>query len=207
MRKGYKRAYIIPHGKSEYEFINFVKGKLRLPIEIYRSDKSGNGVQITDINSLLSNNIFKSNNFRKIGFNIQKKKLYDAKVFFVMDLDRKPEKNNIPYDLAHQFKHGLLYDNSHWLFDSIISIYNDDDLEEVLRQIDLPYAKRKKEKGNYNTMIEDWYTGKIEQAEKTVSPIAIMEDLADKFRKIPTTNMEILLDYLIELAKENKRNY
>lgn len=123
-----------------------------------------------------------------------------------MDLDRKPEKNNIPYDLAESFKEGTLYRSS-WLSDHIISIYNDDDLEEVFKILNLPYAKSKKEKGNYNQMIEEWYKERINRAGKRVSSITIMEELAEEFRKIAKTNMELLLDYLIELAKENKRHY
>lgn len=66
IRNSFKRAYIIPHGKSEYAIVDFVKRTLRLPVEIYPSYQQGKGVQITDINSLLSSRIFKPNELKKI---------------------------------------------------------------------------------------------------------------------------------------------
>lgn len=140
---GFKKAVVIVHGKSEYSIVKHIRSKLRMPIEIYQKNGGERSIEISSIMDILNGANFKTRrNFLKEYGQIQtdeQNNLLNFKVFIIVDVDNTPQQNVENYCNKSMFK-------KHWLYDYIIPILNNKDLEEALNSIGYTAAKNSKDK-------------------------------------------------------------
>lgn len=187
----YLKAVVIVHGKSEKQICQFIKQKLRLHMEII-SDKNGEkAIQITSLNNLLNNKIFKSQsnflkNFPFIELD-EKGKLInsDFKIFIIMDTDDCTEKQKKQYINKEMFK-------DHWAYNYILPIYDSPNLEAVLEKAKVPFKAigndRKKE---YIKLFptDNKYTKSDEMQ---------IEELLNNLSTVKQTNLDEFLKFCLE---------
>ncbi len=189
----YLKAVVIVHGKSEKQICEYIKNNLRLKIEIHSEQKGGSSIQIrTSLMKHLNNRIFKSKEefLRKYDdIEIIRNKISkDFKIFIIMDTDdcNEVEKNN--YVNKEMFK-------DHWAYDYIYPIYNINNLEEVLTKAKIPYESTgKNRKKEY---IKIFPTDKKYIKSDTIQ----VQELIDKLKKIPETNMDKFLEFCLDNSK------
>lgn len=139
----YVKNIVIVHGKSEQIICEYIKSNLRLPIEIYSHSKGKNNIEISSINSILNNTIFKDRtSLEKKYYITEKRKLSkeDLELFIIMDKDRCEEKLFSDYEDKTMFE-------KHWMYDLITHIYNIESLEDVLSKAG--YTDLRKSKKDY----------------------------------------------------------
>ncbi|APX71972.1 hypothetical protein M5C72_02185 [Companilactobacillus allii] len=180
-------AVVIVHGQSEYAMISAIKSKLRLNIQIFARDKGKSSIQIDGLHNVFGNKIFKDckSLLREYGtIEHKKKKLYDFKIFTLMDVDDCKDdsvrKNYIAGNIS-----GI---NGHELKTYIQPIYCSENLEDVLNDINFDFvAKTNRDKAKYIKVF-----GNID------INLESMEQLIGKLEKSKKTNLNILLQYLLD---------
>ena len=157
----YTRAVIICHGKSEIIFIESIKSNLKLPISTFSHDRGKSSIQITSLMSYLNKPLFK-----------------------IMDLDdQKLYPNNIKkYKNKEMFK-------GHPLYDYIVPIYNDPNLDDVLTK--LGYNVNPNNKVQSYNKIFPGNNGDYKE----------FQQIKQKFQNSTMSNMIELLLYLNECYK------
>lgn len=194
MRKlSYTKAVIICHGKSEVQICKYIKQNLRLSIEISARKNGSLPIQINSLESYLSNDVYKNldsfiNKFTKVNIDGKGKarKLLNFKIFIIMDTDDCTEKQK------NNFINKKIFTN-HWARDYIIPIYNITNLEDVLKECSICYAKNNKEKNS--TYIKVFPTDP--KYLKSTDRVQLSE-FRDKIKPSNKTNMDIFIDYCLE---------
>lgn len=192
-KKHYTHIMVVVHGYSELRLAEYIRSALRIPMVI-RSNKNGKlTYQITDLRKLFSNSCDFNNGFiKKYKEDIEFKgsKPINLKVFTIMD------KDDTPYQAYQMYKSGSLLKNSNPYFGNlIVPIFNESNLEDVLKDIKWQYAKdsRDKSKVYFNTFptVVDCDQTKKER----------IELLEERLRKCSKTNME---DFLEACLKDSR---
>lgn len=184
-------AIVIAHGKAEELLAGEIKKRLRLPIEI--NPKNPNfSKKLAGLRPFLDENIiyrnkekFKSS-FPDYNFEIKKGKLENCKIFIIMDMDDcvhdgRPE-------LAGQFKDKSMF-KGHWLYDNIVPIYNDLNLETVAKKAGWDIEH---DLGTYRKFFENIPNNKR---------VEFWQESSEKFKRDPNTNLNIFIDYCMEWAE------
>lgn len=182
----YTRAVIICHGKSEIIFIESIKSNLKLPISTFSHDRGKSSIQITSLMSYLNKPLFKNLKEFAEEYSIEhsKNKLINFKLFIIMDLDdQKLYPNNIKkYKNKEMFK-------GHPLYDYIVPIYNDPNLDDVLTK--LGYNVNPNNKVQSYNKIFPGNNGDYKE----------FQQIKQKFQNSTMSNMIELLLYLNECYK------
>lgn len=138
----YLKAVVIVHGKSEKHICEFIRRNLRLKIRI-KSDKNGDkSIQINGLERYLNNDVFKSlKNFKKHFEDLEidsKTKMIPEyfKIFIIMDTDDCNEDQKRSFINKEMFK-------QHWAYNYIVPIFNNPDLESVLKKSGINISKNK----------------------------------------------------------------
>lgn len=87
----YVKNIVIVHGKSENIICQYIKSNLRLPLEIYSHNKGKNNIEISSLDSVLNNTVFKSRNGLDKQYLIMPKRYLrkeDLEIFIIMDKDK-----------------------------------------------------------------------------------------------------------------------
>lgn len=159
----YVKNIVIVHGKSEDIICQYIRSNLRLPIGIYSHNKGKNNIEISSLNSVLNNTVFKSYGSLSKHYLIMPKrdiKKENLEIFTIMDKDRCSDELFKDYKSKKMFK-------KHWMYDLITPIYNIECLEDVLSKAGYTDLRKYKKdyiklfpinKGGFNLdEIEDFY--------------------------------------------------
>jgi hypothetical protein len=91
------------------------------------------------------------------------------------------------------FKSGAMFKKL-WFGEYIVPVWNTQNLEDVLEQMDYPFAKTQSDKGK---LYKDFFSPK-----KGQDDVAFLELFMKSCEKNKNTNMDVLLKYLLD--KNNK---
>lgn len=180
----------IVHGKSELCLCSAIKSNLRIRHTIHSKDNGKCSIQVTSIMRELKCSLFNMRTLKEfsnkhgIQYDCKKKKLVNFKLFIIMDLDDcKPSQ-------IEKFKDKSMF-KGHILYDYIEPIYNNPNLEATMKDIGIEVnAKR------------DYV--KIFPTNKGDLDIQMARDLAFKLKKCKKTNLDLYIEYCIEIAEKNK---
>lgn len=182
----------IVHGKSELLMCSSVKSNLKIKHEIHAKDKGRHSIQVNSVMNELNSTKF-SMSLKKfsekfdIAYDHKNKRLVNFKLFIIMDLDDcTPEK-------AEQFKDKSMF-KEHLLYDYIVPIYNDPDLEKTIRDLGINIDSKEKVKGYF----------RIFPTNRGDLDIHMAEEFAEKLNKeCKNSNMGLYFDYCISISKKN----
>ncbi|WP_281703875.1 hypothetical protein [Parvimonas micra] len=181
----------IVHGKSELLICNSVKSNLRIKHEIHSKDKGRNSIQVNSVMNELNSAKFcmplkKFSEEYGIEYDYRNKKLVDFKIFIIMDLDDcTPEK-------AKQFKDKSMF-NGHHLYNYIVPIYNDPNLEKTMQDLGIKIDTKEKIKGYI----------KIFPTNRGDLDIYMAEEFAAKLKRCKNSNLHLYFEYCVSIAKKN----
>lgn len=184
------KVMAIVHGKSEYCLCTSIRSNLRIKHRIIARDKGRESIQVTSIMDVLKNKQLKSFAGFKHSFGdiaCEKKALLHFRLFIMMDVDDCTEEEKRCFINKEMFK-------EHWLYDSIVPIYNDPNLEAVMAAIGIPVKK----KMDYITFFPTNH-GDLDM-QKAI-------DFRDRLKACRCTNMEEYVKYCIEIAEENLHRF
>ncbi len=175
----------IVHGKSEYCICKSIQSNLRLKQEIIARDKGKSSIQINGIMDFLNTDKrFKSiDTFKRYFPDIEykNKELINFYLFIIMDVD------DCDTNIKEKFKNKSLFKN-HWLYQYIIPIYNDPNLEKTMKDAGILIHKKK----DYITIFPTNH-GDLD--------IKIAEELLEKLKNCKSTNLNEYIEYCILIAK------
>lgn len=129
----------IVHGQSEYRICSSIKSNLRLKHEIVAHKKGKLNIQVTSIMSILNDRRFCSYNAFIENFDdidSKNNKLIDFLLFIIMDVDDCTEEQKEKYISKEMFL-------GHWLYDYIVPIYNEPNLESTMKAADIKVKQKK----------------------------------------------------------------
>ena len=191
-RLSYLKGLVICHGKSEKLICDFIKSNLRIQIEI-DSDKIGKkSIQITSIMKFLSGEKYKNiasfkNKFDDIEQIKDKKKLPSYfKIFIIMDTDDCNENQKKFFKDKSMFK-------EHWLYDYIVPIYNDSNLEEVLVDAGIKFQKSGNERKTEYPKVFPM---------NGISDVEGIKKFGKALGNSKKTNMEEFINFCLELIEK-----
>ena len=180
----------IVHGKSELLLCSAIKSNLRIKHIIHSKDKGKCSIQVTSIMKELECSLFNMRTLKAfsdkhgIEYDCEKKKLVNFKLFIIMDLDDcKPSQ-------IEEFKYKSMF-KEHILYDYIEPIYNNPNLEATMKDIGIEVNTKR-----------DYV--KIFPTNKGDLDIQMARDLAFKLKKCKKTNLDLYIEYCIEIAEKNK---
>lgn len=176
----------IVHGKSEFAICSSIKSNLRLPQEIIANSKGRSSIQITGLMNVLNDNRFKNirafkNEYSRI--EAKKNELVNFQLFIIMDTDDCTELQKNSFIDKSMFK-------SHWLYPYIVPIYNSPNLEQTMKEANIPIVKKSEYIQIFPTNHGDLDLDKAE---------AFLEAL----KRCKNSNMSVYVKRCIELSKEN----
>lgn len=188
----YTRAIVIVHGKSEEQICKYIRSNLKISLEIYKNPKSS--IQITDLQNLFGNEIFKTRKsflkkYDDIEIDKKGKKLLNFKIFIIMDTDdcTDAQKNN--YIDGTMFK-------THWANEYIVPIYNNRNLEDVAKKIGIEIQKK-------SEYIKIFPTDRkyIQQSNDLIQ----VEEMAKTLKKYSITNLDEFFEYCLNCTSSYKK--
>ena len=186
------KGIVICHGKSEKLICEFLRSNLRIQIEIDSDKKGKKSIQITSIMKFLSGEKYKNiasfkNKFDDIEQIKDKKKLPSYfKIFIIMDTDDCNENQKKSFKDKSMFK-------EHWLYDYIVPIYNDSNLEEVLVDVGIKFQKSGNERKSEYPKVFPM---------NGISDIESIKKFGNRLKKSKKTNMEEFIDFCLELIEK-----
>ncbi len=183
------KVMAIVHGKSEFLLCKSLKSNLRIKHEIHAKNKGRHSIQVNSVLKELNSASFNMNlkKFAEkydIEYDSNNKKLVDFKLFIIMDLDDCSKLQASKYKDKSMFK-------SHLLYDYIVPIYNDPNLEKTMLDIGVDVDKNKKAKEYI----------KIFPTSKGDLDMDIAKDFAKKLRNCKASNLYEYFEYCIALAE------
>ena len=181
------RTIVVCHGRSEVKIVEYLKQNLRIPIEIMSENKGKNSIQIgKSLDRFLNTYLSTKKQLDELGeIEYVQKYPVKLKIFILMDLDDVNDSN-----VVDNYKNGNLFSKFKFA-KSIVPLYNDGNLEEVIGSMGYNPPKRKRDKNKaYTRMFSDG--GTVESVEK------FLEDC----KKCKKTNMELLVQHVIDYAIE-----
>lgn len=190
----YLKGLAICHGKSEVCMVKYIGTNLHLNVRQYSKNNGKNSIQITGLMSILNNYPFDSINSLAKAYPVEvlgrgvNKKVNEFKLFIIMDTDDCTPQQKRDFISKQMF-------NGHWLFDYIVPIYNDPKLEDVLLQSGIISKKIKNsEKG---TLYERIFP--INSKPFSNDTLLEVTTFKQKICSNPNTNMDVFVDYCIDL--------
>lgn len=190
----YQHIIAIVHGYSELCLVQHIRSVLSIPIGIYSKKNGKNSIKINDLDHLFSSNQTFNNNFKNhfSKVNYKKNKPIDLKVFTIMD------KDDTSIEIYNQYTSGNLFKNANPnLKNLIIPIYNNIDLEDVLRKINWNYACKPSEKGKVYPEIFPVVSNKNCNDDKFEE----ICNLKNKLKACPDTNMDKFIEACLKEIK------
>lgn len=187
----YCKAVIICHGKSEVQIVQYIKQSLRISIEEYaeRNGKCGyKSIQINGLNKTLKNTIFKDIDSLQEEYSLdivgvgKNRKINNFRIFIIMDTD------DCTKEQARRFMDKSMF-KRHWAYEYIIPIYNETNLEDVIRKTHIEYKKANDQELK-NLYIEIFPIKNCTEKDD-------IEEFLQKLRKVKNTNMDELVEYCI----------
>lgn len=193
MKRNLKKLNVmsIVHGRSELHLCSAIRSNLRIKHIIHSKDKGKCSIQVTSImrelelSSLFNMKTLKEfSNKHDIQYDCKKKKLVNFKLFIIMDLDDCNPSQREKFKDKSMFK-------GHILYDYIEPIFNAPNLEATMKDIGIEVNA----KCDYV---------KIFPTNKGDLDIQMARDLVFKLKKCKKTNLDLYIDYCIEIAEKNK---
>lgn len=169
---------IICHGKSEFLLANHFRTTLRIPIIIEADKKGKKSIQINSLKNFLKRRNFKN----KTSFENHYSLKIDNKfrVFIIMDTDDCNKQEAVNYINKVMFK-------NHWLYNYIIPIFNDPNIEKVCDESKLNKMKSKTD------------VCRIFPDDTIPDKVKSIEHVSKKLGNCNNTNMEKMFDYLLSI--------
>lgn len=180
------RVMVIVHGKSELHMCESIGSNLRITQKVVSEKKGKSSIQITGLRNYLNKYPFvSSRDFQKAYDNINFKsgKPHEFRLFTIMDVDDCSGQQRSEYIDKTMFK-------DHWLYHHIVPIYNDPNLEKTM--LDCCNIEVKK-KGDY---------AKIFPTNHGDLDFKMAQDLLRDLKDCPCTNLDLYLEYCLEIAEE-----
>lgn len=182
----------IVHGKSELLMCSSVKSNLKIKHEIHAKDRGRHSIQVNSVLQELNSKKFNMSlkDFSEkydISYDSKNKRLVNFKLFIIMDLD------DCTQEKAEQFKNKSMF-NEHILYEYIVPIYNDPNLEKTIHDLGININKKEKVKGYI----------KIFPTNKGDLDIHMAEEFAEKLnKKCKSSNLGLYFDYCVSIARKN----
>ncbi len=182
----------IVHGKSELLMCSSVKSNLKIKHEIHAKDRGRHSIQVNSVLQELNSTKFNMSlkDFSEkydISYDSKNKRLVNFKLFIIMDLD------DCTQEKAEQFKNKSMF-NGHILYEYIVPIYNDPNLEKTIHDLGININKKEKVKGYI----------KIFPTNKGDLDIHMAEEFAEKLnKKCKSSNLGLYFDYCVSIARKN----
>lgn len=182
----------IVHGKSEYIMCSSIKSNLRIKHVIHAKDRGKHSIQVNSLMQELNSAKFKMSlkKFSEkydITYDSKNKRLVNFKLFIIMDLD------DCTQEKAEQFKDKSLF-NGHILYDYIVPIYNDPNLEKTIQDLGININRKEK--------VKDYI--KIFPTNRGDLDIHMAEEFAEKLnKKCKSSNLGLYFDYCVSIARKN----
>ena len=182
----------IVHGKSELLMCSSVKSNLKIKHEIHAKDRGRHSIQVNSVLQELNSTKFNMSlkDFSEkydISYDSKNKRLVNFKLFIIMDLD------DCTQEKAEQFKNKSMF-NEHILYEYIVPIYNDPNLEKTIHDLGININKKEKVKGYI----------KIFPTNKGDLDIHMAEEFAEKLnKKCKSSNLGLYFDYCVSIARKN----
>ena len=182
----------IVHGKSELLMCSSVKSNLKIKHEIHAKDRGRHSIQVNSVLQELNSKKFNMSlkDFSEkydISYDSKNKRLVNFKLFIIMDLD------DCTQEKAEQFKNKSMF-NKHILYEYIVPIYNDPNLEKTIHDLGININKKEKVKGYI----------KIFPTNKGDLDIHMAEEFAEKLnKKCKNSNLGLYFDYCVSIARKN----
>lgn len=178
---------VIVHGRSEYVLCKNIMSNLRLKHEIIARDKGASSIQITSVMQTLNDRRFISfNSFTEKFCDVEcsKNKLKNFSLFIIMDVD-----DCTPIERASFVSKSMFKD--HWLYNYIVPIYNDPNLESTMKAATIEVRQKK----NY-----------IDVFPINTGPLNIDEAqrFHDKIKNCSCSNMSTYVNHCILISKNNR---
>lgn len=129
----------IVHGKSEYAVCSSIKSNLRLKHGIIAHKKGSLNIQVTSIMDILNDRRFCSYKCFIKEFNdveSKNKTLVNFSLFIIMDVDDCTEEQKKRFISKEMFL-------EHWLYDYIVPIFNDPNLEITMKKANIEITRKK----------------------------------------------------------------
>lgn len=187
------KAFVIVHGKSEFQMCNYCKMVNRLKIEVIGDKNGEKSITIHNILSFLNKDKFCSEtNFKSywedVWLDDNLKHLNKGlKIFIIMDKDDCTEEEFTQFVNKDMFK-------KHWAYKYIIPIYNNKNLEEILTKAGIQYTK-KSWRGKKTEYVNIFPTTTRDINHQKGADI---EEVRDKLKKVNNTNMEEIFSYCLD---------
>ncbi|WP_311486716.1 hypothetical protein [uncultured Anaerococcus sp.] len=182
----------IVHGKSELLMCSSVKSNLKIKHEIHAKDRGRHSIQVNSVLQELNSKKFNMSlkDFSEkydISYDSKNKRLVNFTLFIIMDLD------DCTQEKAEQFKNKSMF-NEHILYEYIVPIYNDPNLEKTIHDLGININKKEKVKGYI----------KIFPTNKGDLDIHMAEEFAEKLnKKCKNSNLGLYFDYCVSIARKN----
>ncbi len=183
------KVMAIVHGKSEFLICKSLKSNLRIKHEIHAKDKGRHSIQVNSLMTELNSNSFRMSLKKfaeKYDIEYKNKKLVDFKLFIIMDLD------DCSKEKARHYKDKSMFKN-HYLYDYIVPIYNDPDLEKTM--LDSGIEVDKKQKGKEYIRIFPTSKGDLD--------VDMAKDFASKLRQCKSSNLYEYFEYCISIVDKS----
>ena len=188
----YLKGIVICHGKSEKSICDYIKSNLRIKIEIDSDKKGKKSIQITSVMKFLNGEKYKNvNSFKKNFDDIEPVKVIKKlpnyfKIFIIMDTDDCDIKQKESFKDKSMFK-------EHWLYDYIVPIYNDSNLEEVLVDAGIKFQKTGNERKTEYPKVFPM---------NGISDIEGIKKFGKDLKNCKKTNMEEFINFCLALIKK-----
>lgn len=182
----------IVHGKSELLMCSSVKSNLKIKHEIHAKDRGRHSIQVNSVMQELNSTKFNMSlkDFSEkydISYDSKNKRLVNFKLFIIMDLD------DCTQEKAEQFKNKSMF-YEHILYEYIVPIYNDPNLEKTIHDLGININEKEKVKGYI----------KIFPTNKGDLDIHMAEEFAEKLnKKCKSSNLGLYFDYCVSIARKN----
>ena len=179
------RVMTIVHGKSEYCICSSIKSNLRIKHEIYADKKGAKSIQIDSLMNVLESTKFNSfRNFTKHFPDVayHKKRLIDFKLFIIMDLD------DCSIEMRNRYLNKEMF-AKHWLYEYIVPIYNDPNLEQTMCEAGVTINKNEKKK--YFTVFPTNH-GDLD--------IEMAQEFLESLKQCKNSNLAIYVEHCLSLV-------
>ncbi len=182
----YQKIMTIVHGKSEFAICSNIKSNLRLPQEIIANNGGRYSIQITGLMNILNDRRFKNLKSFKNAYprvEVKKNLLVDFQLFIIMDTDDCTDQQRIAFLDKSMFR-------SHWLCPYIVPIYNSPNLEQTMKEANIPIVKKSEYIQIFPTNHGDLDIDKA-------------KELLVSLKRCKHSNMSTYLERCIELSEQN----
>lgn len=182
----HQRIMTIVHGKSEYAICSNIKSNLRLPQEIIANNKGRSSIQITGLMNILNDNRFKNIHTFKAEYprvEVKKNALIDFQLFIIMDTDDCTDSQKASFIDKSMFK-------SHWLYPYIVPIYNSPNLEQTMKEANIPIVRKSEYIQIFPTNHGDLDLNKA-------------KEFLESLKLCRNSNLSVYVERCIELAEAN----